>query len=63
MFTRWSLLASALVLTLELGAGLSPTSVFPAFRWPMVAAYWAYATVFVLALPFITRSPGPPRPL
>lgn len=43
MFTQWSLLASALLLTLELGAGWLPTSVFPAFRWPVVAGYWAYA--------------------
>jgi hypothetical protein len=39
----WSLIASAVLLTIELGAGLSPSSLFPSYRWPVIGAYWAYA--------------------
>jgi hypothetical protein len=58
LFTRWALLASAALLTLELGAGLSPTSMFPAFRWPAVAAYWVYAAGVIGLL----RIPSRARP-
>ena len=44
---RWALLASALLLTVEIGARLAPSDLDPAFRWPFVAAYWAYALVAV----------------
>jgi hypothetical protein len=40
---RLALLASAGLLTIELGFGAAPTSVFPSYRWPAVAAYWVYA--------------------
>ena len=49
-FTRGALLASALLLSLEIGAGLLPTSVFPAFRWPIVGAYWVYVLVVILVV-------------
>jgi hypothetical protein len=39
----WSLIASAALLTIEIGAGLSPSSLFPSYRWPVIGAYWAYA--------------------
>ena len=34
---------AAVTLTLELGAYLTPSNVFPAHRWPLIATYWAYA--------------------
>lgn len=40
---RLSLLLSAGLLTLEIGARLSPTNLDPTFRWPVVLAYWIYA--------------------
>jgi len=43
----WVFVASAGLLSLELGARLRPTSVFPAHRWVVVAAYVAYALVGV----------------
>jgi hypothetical protein len=45
---RLSFLVSAVVLTLELGARVTPTNVFPSHRWPLVAAYWIYAALAVL---------------
>lgn len=47
---RWTILASACLVTLELGAGLAPTSLFHAYRWPAVAAYWVYAAVLIWML-------------
>lgn len=38
----WTLLASAALLTVELGARLAPSDLDPAFRWPFVAGYWVY---------------------
>jgi hypothetical protein len=49
-FARVALLASACLLTLELGFALAPTSVFPTFRWPVVVAYWIYAIASTLLL-------------
>ena len=48
-FTCVALLSSAVLLTLTLGLGLAPTSVFPAFRWPVVMGYWTYALAIGLA--------------
>src|SRR5687767_14696284 len=42
---RNAFLSSAIVLTVELGARLTPTSVFPSHRWVYLAAYWIYAAV------------------
>ena len=38
-----ALLASAVFMTFEVGFRLVPTSLFPSYRWPAVALYWAYA--------------------
>jgi hypothetical protein len=62
LFTRWSMLASAVLLTVELGAGLSPTSVFPTFRWPIVAVYGTYALAVAWVGSLIPAPSGPPRP-
>jgi hypothetical protein len=43
VLAAWSLIASAALLTIELGAQLSPSSLFPSYRWPVLGAYWAYA--------------------
>jgi hypothetical protein len=45
-----ALTSSALLRTMELGAGLSPGNVFIAWRWPIVIAYWGYAMVLAVAL-------------
>ena len=49
-FAQWSLLLSAALLTLELGVGVTPTSVFPSYRWPIVGGYWVYVLLVVWAL-------------
>ena len=38
-----ALIGSATVLTIELGARMSPSNLDPSWRWPVVAAYWIYA--------------------
>jgi hypothetical protein len=40
---RWVLVLSALLYTVGLGFGLAPSSIFPAYRWWAVGAYWIYA--------------------
>jgi hypothetical protein len=42
---RWAFLTSAVMLTIELSAGLTPTNTFPGHRPPIIAGYWAYAVV------------------
>ena len=54
----WSLIASAALLTIELGARLSPSSLFPSYRWPVIGAYWAYA---IAAWWWIRRRAASPR--
>jgi hypothetical protein len=49
-FARAGWLLSALLVTLEHGARLSPSSLFPVYRWPVVAVYWCYALVLVALL-------------
>ena len=49
-FGRVALLASAALITLELGFDLAPTSLFHTYHWPVVIAYWAYALLAVLVL-------------
>ena len=48
-------LVSALLLTLELGARLTPTNVFPSHRWPIVSAYWVYASLGTLGARTLRR--------
>ena len=40
---RWALLASAALVTLEIGWRLSPSNIDPTFRSWFVAWYWVYA--------------------
>jgi hypothetical protein len=40
---RWAYPQSAVLVTLELGFGLAPTNIFPAYRWWVVGLYWLYA--------------------
>lgn len=47
---RVTLVASALLTTLELGWRLAPSNLDPAWRWPAVAGAWMYACVWLLAL-------------
>jgi hypothetical protein len=54
----WSLIASAVLLTIELGAEFSPSSLFPSYRWPVIGAYWAYA---IAAWWWIRRRAASPR--
>jgi hypothetical protein len=44
---RAALLVSAALITVELGARMSPTNLDPTFRWPIVGAYWIYAIAAV----------------
>ncbi|MCC7010682.1 MAG: hypothetical protein IT184_17865 [Acidobacteria bacterium] len=43
VLARAALLASASLAVAEIGWALAPTSIFPAYRWPVVALYWLYA--------------------
>jgi hypothetical protein len=36
---------AAVTPTVELGAYLTPSNVFPAHRWPLITTYWAYALI------------------
>ena len=56
-FGRAVVLASAVLLTLEIGARLAPSSLAPGTREPLLAAYWVYAAVIVWAFrnPAITN--------
>ena len=48
-FARWVFVQSAVLHTFSLGFGFAPTSIFPAYRWWAVGAYWIYAlTGFVI---------------
>ena len=47
---RAVLLASAMLTTLELGFRLAPSSLDPAWRWPVVVASWIYAAVWLIVL-------------
>jgi len=48
-------LGSAALLTLELGARLSPSRVYPNWRWHVVGAYWLYAAVGAAILAWTHR--------
>ena len=41
-FARWVLLLSAVLLTIELGAHVTPSDLDPTWRWPVVVGYWLY---------------------
>jgi len=45
LFARVALLVSAPLQTVEIGFRLTPSNLFPDYRWPVVAAYWVYACV------------------
>ncbi len=47
---RMALVASAVVLTIQLGAGVGPTNLDPSFHTTAIAAYWAYAAAGVWVL-------------
>jgi hypothetical protein len=47
-FARVALAQSAVLVTFELGFGLAPTSLFPAYRWWAVGVYWIYALIGIL---------------
>jgi hypothetical protein len=47
---RAAVLASAILLTFEIGWRLSPTNSDPTFRWWFVGGYWAYAALVVAFL-------------
>jgi hypothetical protein len=38
-----SLIASAMLTTLEIGARIAPSNLDPTWRWPLTGAYWVYA--------------------
>lgn len=44
-FGASALWSSAVLILLEIGLGLSPSSVPPGQRWPMVILYWGYAAL------------------
>jgi len=44
-FARAAVLASAILLTFEIGWRMSPTNSDPTFRWWFVGGYWVYAGV------------------
>jgi hypothetical protein len=45
LFARVALLVSAPLLTADIGFHLTPSNLFPDYRWPVVAAYWVYVCV------------------
>jgi hypothetical protein len=47
---RGVLAASACLVTLELGFGLAPTSLFHTYHWPVVGLYWIYAVIGIVVL-------------
>ena len=47
---RLTLVASAVLTTLELGWRLAPSNLDPAWRWPVVAASWIYALAWLIVL-------------
>ena len=50
LFARTALLVSAPLLTAELGFRLTPSNLFPDYRWPVVVAYWVYVGVAMVLL-------------
>jgi uncharacterized membrane protein (DUF2068 family) len=56
LFARVAVVSSAVVLTLEIGARLAPSSLPPGTRVPVIVAYWVYAAAVLLALKRLSRS-------
>jgi hypothetical protein len=55
-----SILASAVLTTLQLGCRLAPANVVPSLRGPLVVAYWIYAFLVIWCLRRVgARAPGP----
>jgi uncharacterized membrane protein (DUF2068 family) len=63
LFARVAVVSSAVVLTLEIGAHLAPSSLPPGTRGPVIVAYWVYAAVVLLVLRRLSRATFeiPPR--
>jgi len=47
---RVTLVASAVLTTLELGWRLAPSNLDPAWRWPVGAGSWIYAALWLIVL-------------
>jgi hypothetical protein len=47
---QWALVVSAGLIVLEVGLGLTPSSVTPGLRWPWVGAYAVYAGLSIVLL-------------
>ncbi len=56
LFARVAVVSSAVVLTLEVGAHLAPSSLPPGTRGPVIVAYWVYAALVLLLLRRLSRS-------
>jgi uncharacterized membrane protein (DUF2068 family) len=56
LFARAAIVSSAVVLTLEIGARLAPSSLPPGTRGPVIVAYWLYAAVVLLVLRRLSHS-------
>ncbi len=56
LFARVAVVSSAVVLTLEIGARLAPSSLPPGTRGPVIVGYWIYAAVIVIVLWRSSRS-------
>jgi hypothetical protein len=50
VLTRVAVVASASLLTIEVGARLAPSSLPPGTQLPVVVTYWLYAAIVVLLL-------------
>jgi len=48
--TQRTLLATGVLMTLEVGLRLAPSNLDPTFRWHVVIGYWAYVALAILAL-------------
>lgn len=54
-FSRLAFSSSAVLLVLEIGFRLSPSSLTPDWRWPIVVAYAIYAAGCIGSLKFVGR--------
>ena len=56
VFARWAFALSAVLMVFELGFRLSPSSVLPGLRIPLIAAYGLYAGMCIGALRYLDRA-------
>jgi hypothetical protein len=61
-FAQAAFAASALLLVCEIGLQLSPSSIFPAYRWPWVGVYAAYAAAAIALVRRRDAAPSEPEP-